>query len=552
MNSCRSARPVELRLIALLAAAVLGFAAMSPVATGQAATPQASPAPAPREPARQAESPEQSQTSAHELFVTVGKSLIVNSAAAIERISVGYNDVAEAAAIGLHEVLVNGKAPGETTLIVWQRDGGKVFFDLTVRPNTSDAKAKLQAVRREMKKQLPGQNIDLSFENGSVFMSGTVQDVTSAQRAEAIAGTLGKTVNLLYVAVPPTDAEILLNIKFCIVDRTVSSELGFNLISTGAANTIGTVGTEQFSPPKLSTDTTNGTGKVTINLTDALNIFLLRPDLNLGATIRALQSRSFFEVIAEPNVLAANGKLASFLAGGEFPYPTLQGGAGGLGAVTIQFREFGVRLNFVPTVTPRGTIRLELAPEVSALDFTSGLVFQGFNIPALTVRRVHTEIELEAGQSFAIGGLLDRRTTETFNKVPGIGDIPILGKLFQSRALNKQNSELLVIATPELVRPIPAGQKLPELKYPRALPEPITQTPTRTPGLATTGPVPATQPNASIPLEDLLQALKGPAVKLQGSGGSGLPDTATPFQQFLPAPAQNQAPVQAAPAPPAK
>ena len=169
-------------------------------------------------------------------------------------------------------------------------------------------------------------------------------------------------------------------------------------------------------------------------------------------------------------------------------------------------------------------------------------VFQGFRIPALTVRRVHTEIELEAGQSFAIGGLLDRRTTETFNKIPGIGDIPILGKLFQSRSLQKDNSELLMIATPELVRPIPAGQKLPDLKYPKALPEPISETPTRTPGLAVTGPVPVTPPSPSMPLEDLLQALKGPAIRLQGPEGAGLPDTSTPFEQFLPAPIQNQAP----------
>ncbi|MFN7998303.1 MAG: pilus assembly protein N-terminal domain-containing protein [Bryobacteraceae bacterium] len=531
--------------IALVFAASYPAAAQQPA---QAQTPTASQGQ--QEPANPAEAQDANQASPHQLYVTVGKSLIVNSAAPIERVSVGYNDVAEATAIGLHEVLVNGKGPGETSLIIWQRDGNKLFFDLTVRPNTSDVKAKLQALRRQMNKQIPGQNIDVSFENGTVFLSGTVHDLTSAQRAEAIAATLGKTVNLLYVSVPPPDGEILLNIKFCIVDRTNSSELGLNLISTGAANTIGTVGTQQFSPPKLSTDTTNGTGKTTITLTDALNIFLLRPDLNLGATIRALQARSFFEVLAEPNVLASDGKLASFLAGGEFPYPTLQGGGAGLGSVTIQFREFGVRLNFVPTITPRGTIKLELAPEVSALDFTSGLVFQGFNIPALTVRRVHTEIELEPGQSFAIGGLMDRRTTETFNKIPGIGDIPILGKLFQSRSLNKQNSELLVIATPELVRPMPAGQKLPELTYPRQLPDPISKTPNRTPGLAATGPVPVTPSAPTIPVEQLVESLKGPAVKLQGAGGSGLPDTSTPFQNNLPMTAPATTPSSTGPATP--
>jgi pilus assembly protein CpaC len=473
--------------------------------------------------------------------VTVGKSLVVNSAAPIARISVGYNEVAEATALGLHEVLVNGKAPGETTVIIWQRDGDKVFFDLTVRANTSEAKTKLQAVKREMKKQLPGQDVDLSFENGTVFLSGTVQDVTSAQRAEAIAATLGKPVNLLYVSVPPPEAQILLNVKFAIVDRTVSSQLGLNLISTGATNTLGTVSTQQFSPPMVTP--TIG-APPTLTLSNALNIFLFRPGMNLGATIQALQTTNLFDVLSEPNILAINGQMATFLAGGQFPYPTLQGGAGGLGAVTIQFRDFGVRLSFIPTITPRGTIRLELAPEVSALDYANGLVFNGFSIPGLTVRRVHTEIELESGQSFAIGGLLDKRDTENFSKIPWIGDIPILGKLFQSRSLTKENSELLVIATPEIVRPIPAGQKLPELTYPKPLPDSVTKTPTRTPGLAVTGPVPVTPPNPSIPLEQMLQSLKHPAVKLPGPDASGLPDTSSPFQQSLPipAPAQNQAP----------
>jgi len=442
---------------------------------------------------------------------------------------------------------VNGKAPGETTLIIWQRDGDKVFFDLTVRANTSDAKAKLQSLKREMKKQLPGQNVELSFENGTVFLSGTARDVTSAQRAEAIAATLGKTVNLLYVDVPPAETQILLNVKFANVDRTVSSQLGFNLISTGAANTPGTVSTQQFSPPLV---TTNPGQASTFTLSNALNIFLFRKDLNLGATIQALQTTALFDVLAEPNILATNGQLATFLAGGQFPYPILQGGGAGLGTVTVQFRDFGVRLSFVPTITPRGTIRLELAPEVSALDYANGLNFQGFTIPGLTVRRVHTEIELESGQSFAIGGLLDKRDTENFSKIPWIGDIPILGKLFQSRSLTKENSELLVIATPEIVRPIPAGQKLPELTYPKPLPESITKTPTRTPGLAITGPVPVTPPNPSIPLEQALQSLKHPAVRLQGAEGSGLPDTTSPFQNSLPVPGQSQAPTQAAPTTP--
>ena len=506
--------------------AMLGLAAaLAAVATGFAAPPQ--------EPAKPAESPEQGQSSAHELFVTVGKSIIVNSAAPIERISLGYNEVAEATAIGLHEVLVNGKAPGETTLIVWQRDGNKVFFDLTVRPNTSGDRAKLQAVRRELKKQLPGQNVDLSVDNGNVFLSGTVQDVSSAQRAQAIADTLGKTVNLLYVAVPPSEAEILLNIKFALIDKTVTKQFGFNLINTGAGNSIGGTTTGQYAAPTVTPGTPLSVPP-TVTLSSALNVFLLDSHLNLGATIEALESKNLFEILSEPNVLAINGQPATFLAGGKFPYPVVQGGAGGsVPTVTIQFQEFGVRLNFVATMTPRGTIRLELAPEVSALDFSNGLIYQGFNIPGIDVRRVHTEIELEPGQSFAIGGLMDRRTTELLSKIPILGDIPLLGKLFQSRNLQKENTELLILATPQLVRPIPAGQKAPELNIPQkgseALPKPITETPIQTPGLAVTGPVPVAPPRPTIPLEDLLQMLKTPAAKLpaesstQGMSGGTAP-----------------------------
>jgi pilus assembly protein CpaC len=210
------------------------------------------------------------------------------------------------------------------------------------------------------------------------------------------------------------------------------------------------------------------------------------------------------EVLAEPNVLAINGKPASFLAGGEFPYPTIQGGGGGIGQVTIQFREFGVRLNFLPTLTPRGTIRLLVAPEVSSLDLANGITLQGATIPGLDIRRVQTEIELDNGQSFVIGGLLNNQISQNLSKVPGLGDIPLFGKLFQSKSLTKNNAELLVLVTPELVRPIPAGEAVPEIGFPRDdfL---STNQPVRTPGLAVTGPVPVNPPVNTIPVEQLLQ-----------------------------------------------
>jgi pilus assembly protein CpaC len=438
------------------------------------------------------------------LELTVGKSILLDSMSPMERVAVGLGGFAEVTAIGPSEVLVNGKAPGETTLIIWQEDGSKLYYDLSVRPSHFLANNRIELADRQIKEELPGQNIQLSLEDDTFFLRGRVADVTSAERAYSIASTLGKAVNLLYVEVPPAEAQILLKVKFASVDRNLSTQLGVNLFSTGAVNTIGSVSTGQFNPPTLG-KVDSGNRSATATLSDALNLFLFRPDLNLGATIKLLESRGLLEVLAEPNVLAQSGKEASFLAGGEFPFPVVQGSTGGgSAAVTIQFREFGVRLNFVPTITPRGSISLRVAPEVSALDFTHGLSVNGFAVPAMTVRRLSTALELNDGQSFAIGGLLDNRVTDSLEKVPFLGDLPVLGKFFQSRSRSKENTELIVIVTPELVRPIPQGAPLPELKY--SVPFMDANTPAD-PGTAAKGS-PASAAPSAIPIETLLRSLQ--------------------------------------------
>jgi pilus assembly protein CpaC len=471
---------------------------------------------------------------ARDLFVTVGKSLVVDSPVNIQRVSVANSELAEAMAVNPREVLVNGKLAGETSLIIWQQGGNRLFFDLTVRPSNS----KVSAVQQQIDRELSGQDIKITFENETAFVHGTAKDLTSSDRAVAMAATLGKTVNLLRVNVPPTDAQVLIKVRFADVDRSISQELGLNFFSTGATRTIGSVTTGQQSPPTL---TANATGGATVTVANALNLFFFRPDLNLGATIKALEGKNLLQILAEPNVLAINGKTASFLAGGEFPYPTLQGGGGGLGAVTISFREFGVRINFTPVVTPRGTIRLQVTPEVSSLDFANGLVFNGFTIPALSTRRVQTEIELEDGQSFVIGGLLDKRVTEQLSKIPGLGDIPLFGKLFQSRNRTKNNTELMVLVTTELVRPIPKDQPTPEIKAPQTFLEGTLKVTPQTPGMATTGPVPMKPPQESIPVEQLVQSEKGlPTPQSQ----------AVPQLQFVPMLMQPAQP-SAAPAAPA-
>jgi pilus assembly protein CpaC len=449
------------------------------------------------------------QDSADDLLVSVGKSVLVDSAHKIERISVGSSEIAEATAISPSEVLINGKAAGETSLILWQAGGARQFFNVKVRTSTYVVSDRLESVRRELRTELPGQTLRVSTENGSVFLRGTVKDLTSSDRAMQIAATAGKVVNLLYVAVPAPEPQILLRVRFASLDRTTQRQLGVNVFSTGATNSIGSVSTGQFSPPTISNIPGTANAPTSVNLSNLLNIFIFRPDLNLGATIAALETKGVLQILAEPNLLTSNGKQGSFLAGGEYPYPVVQGAAGtGSNAVTVQFKEFGVRLNFIPTITPRGTIRLQVAPEVSSLDFTNGLTISGFTVPALSTRRVRTEVELGQGQSFAIAGLLDNRETRNLSKVPFIGDIPILGKFFQSIQKSKTNTELMVIVTPEIVSPLAVGEPLPELKYPDQFMQPMPGMATLPPGSspATANATPVRPP--TIPVEQLVQSMQ--------------------------------------------
>jgi pilus assembly protein CpaC len=250
--------------------------------------------------------------------------------------------------------------------------------------------------------------------------------------------------------------EVLLQVKFAEVDRTALTQLGINFISTGAGNTIGTVTTGQFGafgPQTLTPGQSGGsTTSPATTVNNILNLFLFRSDINFGAVIAALENKSLLQILAEPNLIAVNGKEASFLAGGQFPFPIVQPGAG-FTAVTISFKEFGVRLQFTPVIMPNGNIHLKVAPEVSTLDFANALTISGFTVPALSTRKAETEFELQDGQSFVIAGLMDNRVTDIYNKIPGLGDLPVLGNLFRSKSLQKSNSELMVLCTVRRISP---------------------------------------------------------------------------------------------------
>ena len=259
--------------------------------------------------------------------------------------------------------------------------------------------------------------------------------------------------------------EVLLQVKFAEVDRSALTTMGVNFISTGAANTVGSTTTGQFGGVGTQTiSQTVGQGgpfTATSSLSNVLNLFLFRPDIHFGAVIEALETKNLLQILSEPNLIAMNGKEASFLAGGQFPFPIVQPGAG-FTAVTISFKEFGVKLVFTPVIMPNGNIHLKVAPEVSTLDFTNALTISGFTVPALSTRKAETEFELQDGQSFVIAGLMDNRVTDVYNKIPGLGDIPILGAFFRSKSLQKSNSELMVLCTVHRISPSTEPPALPK------------------------------------------------------------------------------------------
>ena len=468
------------------------------------------------------------EDSTNELSVTVGKSVLVDCAQPIQRVAIGLGDIAEAAAISPTEVMIDGKAPGETSLIIWDIHGGRQFFNVTVRPVAAVSGDSIDAIRRELRTELPGQTIRISYSNNSIFLRGTVNDLNSSARAVEIASTAGKVVNLLDVNVPKSESQILIKVRFTSVDRNLARQLGINLFNLGLGDAIGGVSTQQFTPPLVGNSSSTSTGagvagtQGTASFTQEGNIFAFFPGLNVGADIHALEIKGILQTLAEPNVMAANGKEASFLAGGEFPYPVVSGTSGGTAAVSIQFKQYGIRLNFIPTITPRGTIRLQVAPEVSALDYTHEVEISGFEVPGITSRKVNTEVELADGQSFIIGGLLDKSITDTFQKIPFLGDIPILGKLFQSESKTKNDTELIVVVTPEVVAPIAASAPVPALNYPDKFMPPNSNIPMHQPDEKTAENT-LPPPPASMPVEKLIESMKPetPLVIESATGGFG-------------------------------
>jgi pilus assembly protein CpaC len=402
-----------------------------------------------------------------EMRLTAGGSIVIDYATDVGRISTSNADVVDAVAVSTREVLLHAKAPGTSTVIVWPKQGARTVYSILVEQN-------LEPARRLLKETFPQETMEVQGARDSLSLTGQVSSQAVAERAAALLVPFAKVVVNNLVVAPGPEKQVLLRVKFAELNRVASNSFGVNLISTGATNTIGSTTTGQFSPPQATElkgiipgGASGAASKFTI--TDALNIFAFRPDLNLAAFIRALESQSLLQILAEPNLVTTNGKDASFLVGGEFPVPVLQGGAAA-GSVTIMFKEFGIRLTFKPEITGHGTIRMYVKPEVSAIDVANSISLGGFTIPALATRRMETNIELGHGQSFVIAGLIDDRVTETLAKVPGLANIPILGVLFKSRLENRAKTELIVMVTPEITTPVNTADVKPAPQMKETLP----------------------------------------------------------------------------------
>jgi pilus assembly protein CpaC len=397
------------------------------------------------------------------LHILVGHSVVIRTETRLTRVLVGNPAVMMTTTTQPNEVVLTATQAGSSSVVLWQEDNQsrilEVFGDLDV-----------SLLREAIARAFPALNITAEAEEGRIVLTGTASSPAVAEQIGKMAAPFSKDiVNSMQIAQPGRGKQVLLKVRFAQVDRARLQSFGINLLSTGAANTIGAVSTQQFGTFGLGDNKLTGIigaplkgTTTTETISDLLNIFIFRPDLNLGATIRDLQQKNVLQILAEPNLLAASGEPAQFLAGGELPYPVVSGVAGA-STVTVQFKPFGVKLEFTGTIEDGGTIRLKVFPEVSSLDFGNSVTISGFVLPAIATRHAETVVELKDGQSFGIAGLLDQRTTAQFSKVPGIGDIPILGELFKSRSTTKTNSELVVIVTPSIVDPAALPAAEPEL-----------------------------------------------------------------------------------------
>ena len=381
------------------------------------------------------------------LHVLVGRSIFIKTSSRLKRVYVGNPLVVDSFTSSPSQIVVTAKTAGVSSLILWDEAGESTTYFVSSDLDVLN-------LQKEIQEALPNDNIKVEAQQDRISLSGIVLSDASSGAAAKLAGLYAKDVVNSLVVRQAHIGQVKLKVQIIEIDRSKLDEFGINLFSQG--KTSGAVQTGQF--PSVTT-TTSATSSSTatapvLGITSPLNLLLYNSGLNIGLTLQDLQDKQIAQILAEPTITTLSGQKASFLSGGEFPFPVVQGSSGGLTSITIQFRPYGVKLDFTPIVNDDGTIQLKVAPEVSALDYTNAVTISGYTIPAISTRRAETQVELRDGQSFAISGLLDHRTTDILSKMPGIGDVPILGQLFRSKNINHSTVELIVVVTPSLVDPL--------------------------------------------------------------------------------------------------
>ena len=492
-----------------------------------------------------------------EIDLLVGRSTQLNVGMPIARVSLTVPDVADALVTSPSQLLIHGKQPGTISLFIWDKAGSIKTFEVKVRRD-------LNTLKEQLRQLFPAEEITVIGSGKDVVLSGTVASKYVVEKAADVAGGYvekkDNVVNLLKQQEGVASNQVMLKVRFAEVSRSAVQELGVSFFANGYKS-------EWFgrtAPPGVPGPSFDE-GKLVFS--DFLNLFVFNSKEGLGAVVKALETKGLFQSLAEPNLIATNGKEASFLAGGEYPYPVVQPGGSGAASVTIMFKEFGVRLNFTPTVLGGDLINLKVRPEVSALDFANAIELEGFKIPALSTRRTETEIELRDGQTFAIAGLMNNTLTNSMSKIPGLGDIPILGYLFRSRQYQKNQTELVVMITPQIIRRGQPGvsEGLPSLVEPYlAAPSkthpnpdaytgspryPVTQAPrsgnSPAPAPAPAAAAPSSAPVPSRPITQQPPPARTGTVTTTPAQSNPQPATAMPM---MPAQPSNSAPAATAPA----
>ena len=412
---------------------------------------------------------------AGELQVPVNKSQVLRVDRPYGKALVGNPDIADVLPLTERSLYVLGKKVGTTSLTLYDRHNMLIaVVDVSVGPDVI-------TLRRQLGELMPGDHIGARMSNDSIILDGIVSSGPAADRAVQIAETFapGKVVNLLSVG---SAQQVMLEVRFSEMNRTIVKQFGLNhTFFNGSGKFVGGIGDNglQGVPSTTTTGTTSngisssgsttsrvGSGALDLLLPTAgfgaFGVLSHIAGLNISSALDALEQKGLATTLAEPTLVALSGETASFLAGGEFPIPVAQGstastGGGGFSAVTVQFKPFGVSISFTPTVLADGVINLVVAPEVSSLDASAAVVINGFRVPGLRTRRAKTTVELRDGESFAIAGLLSRDFSDTVRQVPLLGSIPIIGALFRSTGFQRGDTELVMIVTPRLVRPVPSG-----------------------------------------------------------------------------------------------